>query len=211
MLFHIIYFRKMFKYLFLLLLTLPGTIIAQRKILNEVYAFRNNLNYEFRDTVHSPLGPTDAKSFSGHIFYPIDLNFRIKAKFVRTADAAPFVMRASGPRQAQYVQYGKAKFTLAGKSYELPVYQNLALMSDERFSDYLFLPFTDLTNGNETYGGGRYIDLRIPKGKYIIIDFNQAYNPYCAYSDRYSCPIPPRENHLDTEIRAGVKYSERHR
>jgi uncharacterized protein (DUF1684 family) len=69
----------------------------------------------------------------------------------------------------------------------------------------LFLPFLDNTNGDTTYGGGRYIDLRIPEGDTIEIDFNKAYNPYCAYNSRYSCPIVPRENYLDTNIEAGVK------
>ena len=69
----------------------------------------------------------------------------------------------------------------------------------------MFLPFSDLTSGNETYGGGRYIDLEIPKGKTITIDFNQAYNPYCAYNPKYSCPIVPAENELLTNVNAGVK------
>ena len=72
-------------------------------------------------------------------------------------------------------------------------------------ADYLFLPFTDLTSGVDTYGGGRYIDQKIPEGNSIIIDFNQSYNPYCAYNPRYSCPIPPPENDLLIEIMAGVK------
>ena len=63
----------------------------------------------------------------------------------------------------------------------------------------------DKTNGKESYGGGRYLDLEIPEDKIIILDFNKAYNPYCAYSDRYSCPIPPIENHLDVAINAGFK------
>ena len=73
------------------------------------------------------------------------------------------------------------------------------------YKDYLFLPFTDPTNGVTTYGGGRYLDLMIPATKVVQLDFNKAYNPYCAYSGNYSCPIPPEENHLEIEIKAGVK------
>jgi uncharacterized protein (DUF1684 family) len=73
-----------------------------------------------------------------------------------------------------------------------------------------FLPFTDETNGMESYGGGRYIDLNVPKGNKLIIDFNSAYNPYCAYNDKYSCPIVPRENYLKTRIEAGVKTFKKH-
>ena len=85
------------------------------------------------------------------------------------------------------------------------IYQNLELISKPEYVDYLFVPFTDLTNGKGSYSGGRYIDTRIPPGKKIVLDFNKAYNPYCAYNGKYSCPIPPEENHLEVEIRAGVK------
>ncbi len=78
------------------------------------------------------------------------------------------------------------------------------------FENYLFLPFTDLTNGNGTYGGGRYIDLEIPKGDTMVIDFNKSYNPYCAYNGKYSCPIPPKENDLNIAIKAGVKNYSKH-
>jgi uncharacterized protein (DUF1684 family) len=85
------------------------------------------------------------------------------------------------------------------------VYQNAELVRKNTYVNYLFLPFSDLTSGNETYIGGRYIDLRIPYGDTIAIDFNQAYNPYCAYNRKYSCPIVPLENDLPIAIRAGVK------
>ena len=88
------------------------------------------------------------------------------------------------------------------------VYQNLLLRETEEFKDYLFLPFADLTNGEQTYGGGRYIDLSIPDKDSIIINFNTAYNPYCAYNAKYSCPLVPKENHLDYSIEAGVKKFE---
>ena len=78
-------------------------------------------------------------------------------------------------------------------------------MQQEEYRDYLFLPFTDKTNGSETYTGGRYIDLSIPEGDTLEINFNKAYNPYCAYNPKYSCPIVPGVNALDTEVRAGVK------
>jgi uncharacterized protein (DUF1684 family) len=91
-----------------------------------------------------------------------------------------------------------------GKEYQLEVYQNKELMLQEEHKDYLFLPFTDKTNGEETYSGGRYIDLAIPEGDSITIDFNKAYNPYCAYNKKYSCPIVPNVNAMDTKVLAGV-------
>src|SRR5258708_11716126 len=105
--------------------------------------------------------------------------------------------------------FGILTFSIEGKEFSLPVYQSQSLMQKKEYKDYLFLPFTDLTNGNETYDGGRYIDLRIPAGDQIVIDFNKAYNPYCAYSHGYSCPIVPSKNHLETEILAGVRYAKK--
>ena len=78
------------------------------------------------------------------------------------------------------------------------------MILDPEYEDYLFIPFNDLTNGNETYDGGRYLDLKTTSESTIVIDFNKAYNPYCAYNDKYSCPIPPRENDLPIEIKAGI-------
>jgi hypothetical protein len=98
-------------------------------------------------------------------------------------------------------------FQVNGTDLSLVVYQNEQLMQDTAFENYLFLPFTDLTNGEESYGGGRYLDLEISKLKNnsILIDFNKAYNPYCAYASGYNCPVPPRENNLPIAIRAGEK------
>ena len=114
-------------------------------------------------------------------------------------------MKTTTDRAPLYVKYGEISFNLNGEKFKLNVYQNLELIKKPGFKKHLFLPFSDLTSGNETYIGGRYIDMEIPKGKTIIIDFNQAYNPYCAYNYKYSCPIVPLENDLATHINAGVK------
>ena len=84
------------------------------------------------------------------------------------------------------------------------------MFDKEGYEDYLFLPFLDNTNGEESYGGGRYVEARIPEGDTIIIDFNKAYNPYCAYNEKYSCPIVPRQNYLPIEVKAGVKAFGKH-
>jgi uncharacterized protein (DUF1684 family) len=114
-------------------------------------------------------------------------------------------MQTTTSRLSNERVYGVLSFELQGQTFELNVYQGKDLMKEEGFTDYLFLPFLDNTNGDATYGGGRYIDLRIPLDKELEIDFNTAYNPYCAYNEKYSCPIVPRENYLDMEVRAGVK------
>src|SRR5690606_27020815 len=115
-----------------------------------------------------------------------------------------FQMPTTTDRKPYYVTYGKVYFSLKGKEYKLDLFQNLELSADPEYRNYLFAPFTDETNGRSTYGGGRYLDLRIPAAEVMIIDFNQAYNPYCAYNGKYSCPIPPEQNHLEVEITAGV-------
>ena len=98
-------------------------------------------------------------------------------------------------------------FKLKGKKFKLNVYQSQDLSRKPEYADYLFLPFTDNTNGLTTYGGGRYIDLKLPLEKTVTLDFNKAYNPYCAYSKNYSCPIPPASNDLDISIPVGVSYN----
>ncbi|HEX8039027.1 MAG TPA: TonB family protein, partial [Chryseosolibacter sp.] len=162
---------------------------------------------EFRDRAKSPLEPDAFARFEGHDFFPIDLNYRVKAKLA-IAEGTPFFnMKTTTSRFSTERVYGYVTFTLSEKEFRLPVYQSKDLMQTKEYADYLFFPFTDETNGKETYGGGRYIDLRIPKeGDNVVIDFNMAYNPYCAYSSRFSCPLVPAENQLDIQVPAGVRY-----
>ena len=94
---------------------------------------------------------------------------------------------------------------LEDEEFVLNIYQSQQLITDPKYANYLFLPFTDNSNGEDSYAGGRYLDLKIPKNDVIVLDFNQAYNPYCAYSGKYSCPIPPEDNHISLAIHAGVK------
>lgn len=168
-------------------------------------AYQQKLNGEYADPNESPLTPEDLKTFTTLEFYPVDMAFCVTAKFVRTPDEKPFLMPTTGIRKPSYVKFGEVHFLLEGKECKLDVFQNIDLAKTEEYKGYLFLPFTDLTSGDESYGGGRYIDLKQPAGDTIMIDLNTAYNPYCAYNKKYSCPIPPRQNDLDVAVRAGVK------
>jgi uncharacterized protein (DUF1684 family) len=170
-----------------------------------VKKFQKKLNAEFGNTKTSPLLATDLAHFKSLEFFPINKNFYTIAHFTRTADEKPFKMKTSTAREPEYVKYGELAFVIGGKSFKLNVYRNVELSKKEAYKDYLFLPFSDVTSGNESYIGGRYIDLKIPKNDSIVIDFNTAYNPYCAYSPKYSCPKVPLENDLDIAIKAGVK------
>jgi len=172
--------------------------------------FQRELNAEYKDASKSPLKAKDLKTFEALQFFPVNDNFKVTASFKLTPDSKPFKMATSTTRTPIYKCFGIATFTLNGKEFSLEVYQSQDPDKDPKYKDDLFLPFTDETNGFASYGGGRYIDLKIPEGNTIEIDFNKAYNPYCAYNDRYSCPIPPRVNFLATEINAGVKAFEKH-
>ncbi|AZQ58812.1 DUF1684 domain-containing protein [Maribacter sp. MJ134] len=179
--------------------------VANNDKLAAILEFQKELNSEFKDPEVSPLADRHRKNFEGLEFFKPDTNYVVQAKFMRTPDALPFLMPTSTDRKSEEVVYAIVEFQLKGKTYELEVYQNPELILEEKYTDYLFLPFTDLTNGKETYGGGRYLDLRIPDGNTIVIDFNKAYNPYCAYNKKYSCPLVPSVNNLSTKILAGVK------
>ena len=170
-----------------------------------VAKFQKELNTEYADAKTSPLTAEGLAEFKTLDFYPIDGKFFVTAAFVRTENEKPFEMKTSTDRKPLYVKYGELSFTIDVQDLKLNVYKNIELSKKEEYKDYLFLPFSDLTSGKESYIGGKYIDLRIPKGDTIMIDFNTSYNPYCAYNHKYSCPKVPLENDLNIEIKAGVK------
>ncbi len=182
----------------------PASRLSAEAHAVQVGEFQRELNAEFRDPTQSPLPPAARKRFDGLSFYPTNYDCYVEATFVRDSTTAPFFMPTSKPRQAPYRRYGELRFSLNGQALRLTVYQNLDLLKKPGYENYLFVPFTDATNGHGTYGGGRYLDLRSPLAARLPLDFNRAYNPYCAYSDQYSCPIPPAENHLSVPIPAGV-------
>ncbi len=190
---------------FLLVVLISCSQPEKDPIVEGIKDFQQKLNLEYADIKTSPLTKEDAIRFSSLEFFPIDKKYYVKAFFKRTPNEKLFDMLTTTSRLAKYVKYGEATFNLEGKKQKLAIYQSLSLKEKPEYKDYLFLPFTDKTSGKESYAGGRYIDLKIPKGDSIIIDFNKAYNPYCAYNHKYSCPIPPKGNYLDVAVKAGVK------
>lgn len=195
------------KSLFFVILFITGSsFVFGQDYKTEIKKYQEKLNEEYKDPEESPLSEEDRLNFKEHKFFSIDSTYSVQAKFVRTADAIPFKMKTSSESTPTYEKYGTATFTLEGKEYTLSIYQSHRLRKMEEYKDYLFLPFTDKTNGKTTYGAGRYLEANMPTGDRIIIDFNKAYNPYCAYADGYACPIPPFENHLPIEIKAGIKF-----
>lgn len=194
------------RFLTLLFLACLSTAAAQQNVQDTaVAAFQKKLNADFKDPEKSPLPEKELQSFKTLDFYPAAPQFKVEAEFLRTPNEVPFEMPTTTDRRPVYVKYGEVYFKLEGKEYKLNVYQNQDIIRKEEYKDYLFLPFTDLTNGETSYSGGRYLDMRNPEKKFVMLDFNKAYNPYCAYSGEYSCPIVPQENHLPVVITAGVK------
>ena len=178
---------------------------------NDLKTFRTGRDKEFRNKAESPLLEEDFSNFKGLNYYDEDKSFRVEAQFQRTTDENYFQMPTSSGVPKRYVKYGVLKFKLENREYQLNVYQadKAVLEKFPEYADLLFVPFKDATNGTETYGGGRYIDIKTPKGNKVILDFNLAYNPSCAYgSDKYSCPIPPKKNSLKIAIKAGEKNFE---
>lgn len=173
----------------------------------QIATHREKYKADFISNEHSPLKEQDLKHLR---FYEADSTYKVTAKVTLLEGEKAFKMPTYAGTTAEYIRYAKLDFDLNGKPTQLTLYKNVALSANPAYKDYLFLPFTDQTNNKETYGGGRYIDLKsgdIANGS-IELDFNKAYNPYCAYSDGYRCPIPPEENDLALAIKAGEqKYT----
>ncbi|MGI8731924.1 MAG: DUF1684 domain-containing protein [Pyrinomonadaceae bacterium] len=188
---------------FAVLVTVGQTIRGQKE--NPVTKFRSDRHQEFADPKRSPLEPEEVPRFKGLKYFEVNSRFRLQARFVRTPNEKKFNLPTSSGITKVYLKYGELVFTLAENQYSLGVYQSETLSQTEKYRDYLLIPFTDMTNGKTTYGGGRYIDFQIPTAELVTLDFNLAYNPSCAFSNRYNCPIPPRENRLNTKIDVGEK------
>ncbi len=179
---------------------------SQRIYMDSITAFRTNYI-----NTHELLTTKEDRALLQ--FFPIDPAYYVKCKFEPISNGEWFPMPTTSAGNQIDRKYGKLSFTIGGRSLSLFVYQSKSLLQTRDYEDYLFVPFTDKTNGSETYGGGRYLDCRIGEihDGYLVLDFNKAYNPYCAYRPGYSCPIPPKENDLPVAIRAGEKtYGKAH-
>lgn len=194
------------RYLCFLILFI-GACTPSKKVNSDYINFIENDRKQkissFRTIGESPLDEEELKTFKGLSFFDADESYKVKAVLNKTPDLPFFDMPHSNNKTRSYVKYGDITFELKGKQYKLPVYTNESFLKENE----LFFPFTDLTNGKQTYAGGRYLDLKFSDStNEIMLDFNLCYHPYCAFSHRYSCPIVPKENHMDTEVTAGEKF-----
>jgi len=200
-------FNNMKSTLFTALFTLAGLALqaqSDSEHASEIFAWRKT---HLGDLLNNPRTPITPDDISNLRFYDPDAHYRLACKFERTPDEKPFDVPTSSGITKSFVKYGVLTFEWEGKKHKLAVYQNLTSRNVPGYANHLFLPFRDLTSGEETYGGGRYIDLEVAdvEKESPILDFNKCYNPWCSYSEGYSCPIPPQENTLEIAIEAGEK------
>ncbi len=176
--------------------------------------FRQQKDDFFKHDWQSPLTPDQQKDFDGLKYFPENPALRLSVAVQEHTPKPVVTMITSTGSAREYLKYGQFTFEVDGEAATLQIYQNAD-------NDYFFLPFVDATAPDETYGAGRYLDIEQTVGGQFTIDFNYAYNPYCAYNEpyevnpnavqRWSCPLPPRENHLKVRIEAGEKnYYESH-
>lgn len=164
---------------------------------------REEKDQYFADNPRSPIPPAERESIDGLEYYPIDADYRFELSLSESDDPERVVVGTSTDGEREYLRWGEFRFTVDGEDVTVQAYKS------EPDDDRLWVPFRDATSGEETYGAGRYLDLeadthRTANGKWRL-DFNEAYNPTCAYSDQYDCPLPPMENWLEVSIEAGEK------
>ncbi len=163
--------------------------------------FREKRDRFFKEDPHSPLREIDRKKFKGLSYYPIDLKYAMVGAMERyPAEPKPIYVTLATNKGTgrKYVKHGRFKFTREGKAYSLQIYRPLG-------GGEFFLPFKDKTSETETYPNGRYLSIEPMPGGKILIDFNRAYNPFCQFNEKYTCPYAPEENWLGIDIRAGEK------
>ena len=156
----------------------------------------------FKSGQDSPIPSNERSGFQGLSYYPVNPDFRFSAKLNRYAGPQKIRLGTNTGEIRSGLRYGFFDFQVGDRAYRLQVYK-LEDAPDQ--GAFLFIPFRDATSGNETYGAGRYIDLKENTSGIYDLDFNRAYNPFCAYNDSFSCPLPPSENTLEVPIRAGEK------
>jgi uncharacterized protein (DUF1684 family) len=169
----------------------------------QVLKWRKERDEFFKSHQRSPLTLQEKKNFKGLKYYPFD------SKYVFYGPIERYILHVNNPKyyatfltnkgiNKRYIRYGKFHFVFNGKEYMIEIYKSI-------LSDFLFIPFKDKTNEKETYEGGRYIDAEILPEYKMVLDFNLAYNPSCAYNEKFVCVLPPKENMLGIEIQAGEK------
>lgn len=168
--------------------------------LKKIQEARTEKDNFFKTSKQSPLKEAQKEAFEALSYFPIDETYKVEASLERLSEQEALRLPLSDGNEEIYIKYAWAKFTLQGTP------QKLLLLKKSRQDPRLFLIFTDASSANSTYAGGRYIDIPHKRSESkIIIDFNEAYNPYCAYNADFACPLPLAENEMKIEIKVGEK------
>ena len=192
--------------IFVFQLLLNSFISNAQSYKDSLLVYRVHYKNEFLEDKRSPLKQEDLGWLR---FYPTDKKYRVQTTTELISDTTAISIQTHSGKIKRYRRFGYLYFYLphSKEHFRLTVYQSCDFVKQEPYKDLLFLPFTDKTNYETTYAGGRYIDLSLKEfmtGN-VVIDFNKCYNPYCAYADGYNCPIPPKENSINARIKAGEK------
>ena len=170
---------------------------------DKVLKYREQKDEHFHKSIQSPI--PDKENFHALSYFEPDSKYKVKASLEFVKDTQLIGMPRNDGKLAYYEAFAVASFKIDSRLYALTLYR----LPHEEGRPMLFLPFYDKTNGSTTYGGGRYLDLDMTNNRTLDIDFNYAYNPFCVYNYQYTCPVPPRSNYLDLEIKAGEKTYEK--
>lgn len=178
----------------------------QTAYIREITLEREDKDRFMRTSPESPFAE-NPENFKGLHYFPADIRYKITAALTPVQNKKPVTLATSDGKEQHYIDYAYADFDLDGYHHKLLI---LEITGMGPFRGKLFLAFGDETSTTETYGAGRYLDVnKVPGSNTITLDFNKAYNPYCAYVEKYSCPLPPPENLLKVPIKAGEKiYSD---
>ena len=183
-----------------------GNEISDEAYIETVLSSRAETQDYMKNDSDSPFNKKGKVEYTGLKYFKIDPKYKVNADIERLTSPEPLDIQLTNGETAKYFKYAIATFILG----EEP--QQLILLKPEKFwdEDWLFLPFYDATSASESYGGGRFLNLDYTDQDVLEIDFNLAYNPYCAYTDTYRCPIPPEENNITVEVRAGERIYDDH-
>jgi uncharacterized protein len=177
---------------------------AEQMYVDSLTGVRHFKDEWMKNDENAPLHPDDRERFEALEYYPVDPNMVFRTRLHRYDDPDRIMIGTTSGDEREAVRYGYVDFSVDGEPARLYAYKFTAYEGTD-LESYIFIPFKDATSGDETYSGGRYMDVQEEMPGVVIVDFNDAYNPYCVYNDRYVCPIPPQENHLRVAIRAGEK------
>jgi hypothetical protein len=171
--------------------------------LRDLEQHRRSKDEDFRTGSESPIPSIEQRTFQGLKYYAPDSQYRVTGTYLPAAGEPPLALANTSP-EAEAAEYaGQVAFVLLGQP------DTLAVFRYSTAPQVLFIPFRDGTTGTETYAAGRYLDAPLYDNGTVLLDFNYAYNPYCAYSPNYTCPLPPQRNRLQVQVRAGERdYAE---